>query len=224
MRMNIIFDITIHVYAEECLRDEILDWNVADVGLFSFDTLLPLRRNRRFKMLYQYEASDTLFDVAHAIIERADDVSLEERLLCETDVHFLSNGLRYSIEDETALFSPLVEKHLDPENTGEIAVELLLCMDAGCICREGNLRYYVNSHEQGRHNEPHIHVSDKQHEYDASISILTTDIFAGYLPPKLYREARKTIVAKHEFFLNAWNTLTDGLKIDINRALGHIAY
>lgn len=38
------------------------------------------------------------------------------------------------------------------------------------------------------------------------------------------KEARRIIAENRDFFIDCWNILTDGIKIDINHQLGFIKY
>ena len=80
------------------------------------------------------------------------------------------------------------------------------------------------SHESGSHNKPHVHVRDTQYRYNASVSLDDGEVIVGNLPKKLAKLAKKKVLSDQEFFYNCWNTMTDGLKVDINHHYKIIGY
>ena len=100
---------------------------------------------------------------------------------------------------------------------------LYVSMDAGAICEEDGIRYYMNSRERGKHHEPHIHLIALDSWKEAVIIIKTREVI-GDFPSKLIKKARKKVEQDERFFLEQWNVLTDGLKVDINRYFGLINY
>lgn len=220
--MNIIIQIETHAYAEEKLCDEILDENLPDdvqsCGILGPEIILPLRRNRHCELKFEYTEATTVGEVQHAVLEHIQSLNHGVWLA------FLSGGERFKIGDRNACFSKLVEKYLDPCDTGKIKVAALVSLDAGVVCEEGQLRYVMHSGEAGKHHLPHVHVHTTSHEFEASISIQDGQVLAGNLPPKLLKKARKKISEDRDFFLNCWCTLTDGLIPDINYHYGYIKY
>ena len=93
----------------------------------------------------------------------------------------------------------------------------------GEIWREGQIKYYMQSHESDSHNNPHVHVNIG-HKYEASIDIINGNILAGKVPQKYYGKIIKKIKDNKDFLILCWNELTDGLKIDINYGLGIASY
>ena len=93
----------------------------------------------------------------------------------------------------------------------------------GEIWREGQIKYYMQSHESGSHNNPHVHVNIG-HKYEASIDIINGNILAGRVPQKYYGKIIKKIKDNKDFLMLCWNELTDGMKIDINYGLGIASY
>ena len=89
----------------------------------------------------------------------------------------------------------------------------------GEIWRDGNVKYYMNSHEEGHHHRPHIHV-DVDHEYTAAIDIMDQVILAGKLPPKYKTKILEKVGENKQYLLDCWNKTTDGLIVDINYGLG----
>ena len=100
---------------------------------------------------------------------------------------------------------------------------MYVSMDAGAICEEDGIRYYMNSRERGKHHEPHIHLRSLDSCEEAVIIIKTREVI-GDFPRKLIKKARKKVEKNERFFLEQWNVLTDGLKVDINHYFGLINY
>ena len=65
---------------------------------------------------------------------------------------------------------------------------------------------------------------DAGYEYEASIRISDGEIIAGTLPTKLANKAKDKILEDQDYLYHCWNTMTDGLKIDINHHYGYIEY
>lgn len=219
--MKVIFNIETHAYAEERLADEILDESLPDdnqsCGILGPEIIVPLRRNRRCKLEYEFTEKTTLRDVLNAVLIRLDSLNHGVR------VAFLKDSLRYGYDNLDANFQTVLTKYLDPDHTGEISVAAYVSLDAGTIDEEDGIRYYMNSRESGRHHEPHVHICDTSRQYEAVILIKNGKVI-GKFPSKLLKIAKKRIMDNQQFFLEKWNMLTDGLKIDINHFLGTINY
>lgn len=220
--MNITFLIETHAYVEEQLCDEILDVNLSDdnssCGILGSEIIDPLRRNRNTQLDFSYTEETTLREIVYAILNHIESVNHG------VWVAFLVNGERYKIFDVGKNFKSLVDKYLDPLHKGTIHVGAYVSMNAGCVCKEGQLRYIIHSKELGKHNLPHVHVETVSHKEEVVLSILDAEILAGKLPKKLLKVAQDKIKADRDFFVNCWNTLSDGLRIDINYHYGYINY
>lgn len=221
MFMKITLNIETHAYEEEQLADGILDESLLDdiqsCGILGPEIIVPLRRNRKCKLDFEYTEETTLKDVQYAVLMRLDSINHGIR------VAFMKDGLRYWIENLDANFKTVLTKHLDTHNIGEIFVEAYVSLDAGAIEEEDGIRYYMNSRESGRHHEPHVHICDTSRQHDAVILIKDGKVI-GKFPSKLLKIARRKVMENQAFFLEQWNVLTDGIKIDINRYLGTIKY
>lgn len=219
--MKVILNIETHAYQEECLADEILDENLADdnqsCGILGPEIIVPLRRNRHCELNFEYTEKTTLGDVADAVLKRLDFLDHG------VGVSFLKDGLRYWIEDRDANFKKVLTKYLDSDNTGMITVAVYVSLDAGAIEEEDGIRYYMNSREAGKHHEPHVHICDTSRQHEAVILIKSGKTI-GEFPPKLLKKAQRKVRDRQVFFLEQWNALTDGIKIDINHYLGLIHY
>lgn len=217
--MQIEIQLETHAYCEEQLCDSYLDEALGDdiqsCGIVPEYIIIPIRKNRNLRFNYEYSESTTLNDVENAIY-----CSLGIPDQCVRTA-FMYEGYRYWIDDGSAKFHVVVSKHLDPESTGVIHAGVYVCMDAGSILEEDGIRYYMNSRERGKHHEPHVHLRSDEHD---AVLIITTGRLIGDFPQKLTKKARKKVRKNAAFFLDKWNTLTDGLKVDINHALGLINY
>lgn len=85
----------------------------------------------------------------------------------------------------------------------------------GEVLRKGQIYYYMPSHEGNRHNRPHVHVLI-EHSYEASVGIENLQILDGKIPQKYRRTIKTTIKEHQQFLLECWNSMTDGINVDIN--------
>ncbi len=219
--MKVLIRLETHAYVEEKLYDEILNPSlpnsIESCGIAGPEIIVPLRKYRNCEFVLNYTESTTLNDVVKAILTNIE--SLNHGVV----VAFIVDELRYWIDDPNALFSLVVENYLDMNKSGTIRVDAFISLNAGTICEEDGIRYYMNSREKGKHNSPHVHICDTSHEHEAVI-LLSDFTVIGDFPNKLLRKAKKRIEANHRFFLEQWNVLTDGLKVDINKYFGLINY
>lgn len=226
--MIILVHVETHIFAEE----QLIDWVFSDTtgcGLLSPEDFGTLWNHQDSWIQLAYDDTSTVGAVQKDIINEVirdiydDD---DQRFFDEYQrrFYFLNNKSRYSIADPNASFTRLLERYLDPEGTGTVYVEFLASMNAGQICREDNLRYYMNSHEGNRHNEPHVHVDDLKTHDSASISILNLIVLDGYLSNRSKRKAIQKIAQEQRAFIEFWNTKTDGLYVDINKYFNLIDY
>jgi hypothetical protein len=58
------------------------------------------------------------------------------------------------------------------------------------------------------HAPPHVHA--KYNEYEALITILETTVFAGYLPGKQLKMAKKYVTANRQKLLERWQQYNPG--------------
>ena len=222
--MEICFKIEVHFYLAEQLFDEILDDDFDSRGILGPELILPLRKNRNCTLQYQYTMATTIGEAIQAIIQRVEGANTENYVVSDDCVNFLHGTERYQIADTALNLRNLIEKYLDSHKTGNIRVQILNCADAGGICYEDGIRYYMHSHEAGKHNEPHVHVEDTGHNYEASIALSDGRILAGEFPRKLLKKAQKKIYEDNAYFFECWQAKTDGLIPDINHHYGYIKY
>lgn len=222
--MEICFEIEVHIYAEERLCDEFLE-DGASCGILGPEVVLPLRRNRNCILSYQYvEETATTGDAIHAIIHRVEGDNEENYAVTDDCVRFLYGSERYLVANKMLNLHGLIEKYLDPEESGKVRVQILVCADAGTVCCEDGIRYYMHSRKAGKHNEPHVHVRDTGHKYSASLALSDGRVLVGKFPGKLLKKAQKKLAQEQEYFYQCWQAMTDGLVPDINYRLGLIQY
>lgn len=222
MIMNITVKLEIHAYAAEKLCDEVFD-DSPYYGIHGPEIILPLSRKRGYVFPFEYEETTIAGDVIKVVKQTVWGDNGEPEM-APTYYSFLRKNERYYITDNTHIFRDLLSRYLDPDNTGHITVCILVSCNAGDVGNEWPLRFYVHSRESGSHNEAHIHVCDVGHRYEASVRISDGEIIAGELPAKYAKLAKRKILSDQAYFYNCWNTMTDGLKVDINHHYGYIQY
>lgn len=192
--------------------------DIQSCGILGPDIVLPLRKNRNCELEFEYTVETTLGEVKQKILERLQSESPPVRIA-------LYNGNeRCWIVDDKAYFDTVLKKYWNPECSNKIRVGAYVSSDAGTVHQEGKLRFYMNSHESGRHNRPHVHVRTASYDYEASIDIQTGEVLAGNLPKKELKNAKKVILSDSKYFIECWNEMTDGLSIDINNHYGLTDY
>ena len=220
MKINV--KLEIHAYAEE----KLCDWNFDDpphYGINGPEIMFPLSEKRGHTFSVEYCEQTRVKSIVDAV-KREIWGEAGQPEYSPVRYAFLCNGERYYIDSYEQSFSALKTKYLDTQNTGIITIGVLVSCDAGTVGSVHPLRFYVRSHEAGNHHEAHVHVCDVGHQYEASVRISDGKVIAGELPSKLAKLAKKSILADQEYFYNCWNTMTDGLKVDINHHYGYVQY
>lgn len=99
--MKVIFNIETHAYVEERLADEILDESLPDdnqsCGILGPEIIVPLRRNRRCKLEYEFTEKTTLRDVINAVLIRLDSLNHGVRVAFLEKWNMLTDGLKIDI-------------------------------------------------------------------------------------------------------------------------------
>jgi len=81
----------------------------------------------------------------------------------------------------------------------------------------GKLRYFIRSHEAGKHHEPHVHVTDSSRENSAAILLLNGEVLANSgLSSKQIKLAKKEIAENRDELIRHWNMNTDGIRIELD--------
>lgn len=211
----------IHAYAEGQLRDYYFD-QPPYCGILSPGIMLPLRDMRNKTIRFQYDNNTVVGDLISFVKESIwGDIDF---LGSSPEFAFSVGSDRYYPCNYYANLSELLQNYLDPDNEGIITYTILVCHDAGEVGYVHPLYFYVNSRESGRHHEAHIHVRDRSHGHEASVRISDGEIIAGELPSKLAKLAKEKILSEQIYFYKCWNTMTDGLAVDIDKHYGYIPY
>lgn len=214
-----------HAYDSDGLHDEYFD-DSPGYGIAGPEVMEPLVPIRGTIMGVSFNEETTLGDIEKKIREYIwNDSDSSDIVQHYARFSFVVDNRRYEIADPTRSFVYILNKYLDVDSTGHITVCFLVSHVAGNVePKNGPLKYSVHPREKGSHNEPHIHVEDKQHRYSAALLISDGSIIAGNLPPKYAKIAKNTILAQQDYYQKCWNTMTDGLKVDINHDFGIVAY
>ena len=76
------------------------------------------------------------------------------------------------------------------------------------------IKYIMKTHEQGRHNNPHIHVCYSGEEI--IVNIINGQVIEGKMNSKKKKEAIQRIIKNKEELLLLWNTRTDGTPYEVS--------
>ena len=76
------------------------------------------------------------------------------------------------------------------------------------------IKYIMKTHEQGRHNNPHIHVCYSGEEI--IVNIINGQVIEGKMNSKKKKEAIQRIIKNNEELLLLWNTRTDGTPYEVS--------
>ena len=221
------FLITAHAYAEEKTCDQYLVPHCRYYGIGDRSVVSPLRRvNGKILSL---DVDSDVISIEELWLRIGIEIYGSEtkyREYGETfglEFYLIMNHLRFSLEDEKLPLSYYLDR-LGVDVEKPIEIQLLLCMDAGEVFRDDGIRYYMHSKESCSHNEPHVHV-DIRHEKEGSFSILSGIQLAGdRIKTRDIRRIEKMIRDRKEELIRYWNLNTDGIKVDLNQALGKIRY
>lgn len=210
-----------HAYAEEKLCDETFE--VPGFAIAGPECMQPLVDWRGKELHANYDDDMTIGEFRDSVVQHIYGKKFEE-IPGYVRFTFSVGGERAEIDDPDKNFARILRTYLDPQETGRVSVCFLVSHDAGVVFQKNRLRFYMNSREGVRHNEPHVHVKDAQHEFEATLDLFTGKVLAGKLPAKFKKEAERILSDNREVFFNWWNIYTDGIRIDINHELGLIQY
>ena len=213
----------VHLYSENRLQDDQIERRKKGYGLYSTEFYNNLFSYMNRKISFELPDGITIGEIKSIIFNLifGTDTETVESFV---DLYFITPDYRYSIDNPDKDFVNVLDKYLDPEFKGEITVGLYVCEDAGHFDRAGRLQYDFRSHEDGPHHEPHVHVYVIGKDYEEPVSILTGEPLNKNpkMPQKYLTQAKEYILDEknNSRFRMGWNTRSDGLKIDINNALG----
>ena len=218
--MKLHVKIEVHLFSEGQLQDDQIEKRKQGFGLYSpeFYKRILGYQNKTINVQFDDQISVGGFEeLIHKVIWDNYDGVIDGNTL----FFFITSKARYSIDNPESDFRKILDKYLDPESTGCIRVGLYVCEDAGSYAKEGNLNYSFHSHEQGRHNVPHVHVYYDGESLEEPVSIMTGEVISNNpkMPKKYQKQAKQFILGHQAELLEAWNTKTDGLNVDINQQL-----
>lgn len=216
--MKLLLDITIHLYVEEKIDDDLLLNRFDICGLFAQEEIDLLRKFRTAKLSLECDREITVGRVNQFIYSSLEN--LDQRVPEDKTIFYINGHDRWNAEDDNAKLIPFAEKYLNYSDNSSLIVEIWVSMNAGAIFEEDGLRYSMHSREAGRHHIPHVHVRDTQYEFDATLSLEDGSILAGSLSSKLLKKAQKRILNNRDFFYDCWQQRTDGFCPDINHHFG----
>lgn len=219
--MNLTVKFEVHLFSENELHDDQIECRKKGYGLYSTEFYTRLFRLIDKQISFELFDEITIGEVKDLIYSHVWETynEIEESLVCFA---FITPNFNYFIESPEKIFHIVLNKYLDPEAKGEVTVGLYICEDAGHFVQDGKLQFDFRSHEDGAHHEPHVHVNVIGKEYSEPISVLTGESLnkKPKMPQKYLAQAKNYILDNKCKFLKGWNALTDGLKIDIDKALG----
>lgn len=230
--MDYTFHITVHVYAEERLNDNILTLHSKNYGIVGKEIIAPLRKiNGKEYCLKDVSSEFSVNELWNWIDlklygktseENNDTLSfVQEYNIVEK--YLLFNHLRYTVTNT----HKTLRYYLDKMGVSEeeiINIQLLVSSNAGTVFQDDGIRYYMYSKEAGTHNSPHVHV-DIRHEVSGSFSLIDVkQLSDGKISKKDKKKIEKVINDNKKELLNYWNLHTDGISVDLNQALGLIQY
>ncbi len=214
--------VTVHVYVEDHLADEVLIKHSRSYGIHGKEIVIPLRRINNKTIRLKTSNSFTveeLWDKINAHLSRRG------RIYSSTyyEKYLVFNNLRYSIENKDKPLHYYLQR-MKVDDNGLVEVQLLLNMDAGEVLDDDGIRYYIHSKESGKHHKPHVHV-DIRHEKSAVFSLLDGEQLDGdKIKKKDITKIQNRLEERREELLKYWNEHTDGLTVDLNQALNLIHY
>lgn len=215
MKINVKTEV--HCYKQDRLIDEVFD--SPSLMFLGNDAASCIKKNRYFEFSFDYDSETTLNDFSKAVLLRLFD---GKDCHCELKLRIVGiNGWLFMIEDSTQKFEKILSEDQIPVIENSIKVAVYVSFNAAEYDRFNKLKYYMNSNENCGHNDPHVHVEVLgENKMEASIEILHPEKYEGKMPNKYLKQAQKKIIREQKQLLQFWNTKTNGLKVDINQALG----
>ena len=210
-----------HAYAGNEIRDYYFEERPS-YAIAGPEAMEPLDRLRNKYYEFEYSPGLTLSGFEKMVKQLVFGDDLEEYGDL-ADFYLKYDDQRFLIYDQDASFEYIRKKYLDPMNTEMVTVCFMVSHNAGVIDpKDGPLRFEVHSHEAGKHHEAHIHVKELNKGNEASYRIRDGKRMDGFLPRKYEKIAVSTISKDKEYYFWCWNTMSDGLKVDINYYLKYV--
>lgn len=138
------------------------------------------------------------------------------------ELYVASSYINFFIDDLDMTMAKLA----DVIGSNRINLYALINGNAGEVYRGKvpGVTFRFHSKEQCSHSRPHVHVKH-EHDYEASISIQDGAILAGEeafykIPGKIRKGILRLIESNRSELLKKWLEQTDGIRIDLDAALG----
>ena len=138
-----------------------------------------LERDSELELEYILEANTTMSDIRNAICGKMDKQIGDLCRSCPC-IYIKSHEDFIEIENMDIMVETLLRKF---QIEGNLQLYFVFSALQGDIWREGQIHYYMQSREYGKHNRAHVHVNAGD-RYSAAIDILTGEILAGEIPGK----------------------------------------
>lgn len=178
-----------------------------------------LERDSDLELEYDLEQNTTMSDIKKAICRKMDKRIGEFCGSCPC-VCIKSHQDFIQIKNMNITAESLLRRF---QIEGNMQIYFVFSALQGDIWREGQIHYYMQSHESGKHNRPHVHVNAGG-RYSASIDIITGEILAGELSGKYMKQVKNKIEENCEFLIECWNNMTDGINVDIDYRFGSTSF
>lgn len=124
-------------------------------------------------------------------------------------------------QKDEVLISTLMKYY--PDETITDAYIVIINVAGEIEIGSGDLRYFIRSHERGRHHYPHVHVTNSSREKNATILILNCEVRENSgLSKKQLKLAKKEVEANRGVLLRYWNMHTDGIRFETNGRFGPV--
>jgi hypothetical protein len=174
-------------------------------------------KNYSFRQFdFNYDDGSTFDDLVKTLFKEIGFIYELAFIYGPLPLNIYVNGLLIYVENMNYNFELFINKN---NVKSDLEIFLIYNSQAGSIWREDGIEYFMYSKEAGKHQRAHVHI-DYKHDYDASIAIDDGEVLDGKIPSKILRVVRDRIEENKEFLYNCWNSMTDGLPVDINHYLG----
>lgn len=178
-----------------------------------------LERDSELELEYILESNATMSDIRNAICEKMDKQIADLCRSCPC-ICIKSHEDFIEIENMDIMVEILLRKF---QIEGNLQIYFVFSALQGDIWREGQIHYYMQSREYGKHNRPHVHVNACD-RYSAAIDILTGETLVGKIPGKYMKQIKNKIEENREFLIDCWNNMTDGINVDIDYRFGTTSF
>ncbi len=219
--------ISVHIYSEGKVDDKVLKAHNKHYGILGKDIIQPLRKVNGKEFII--ENVDETFNVQqlwdwiekkiyneysyihnNGILSFIQEYNILEKYLVLKDTPFIIT------DPEKPLLHFLNIKGLSYNDT--IYVQLLLSSNAGTIFDENGIKCKIFSHENSKHNRPHVHIYTQDRSGVFSIDE-NIEMLEGNIRQKDLNRVFHKIENKKEKLLHYWNECTDGLQVDIEKIM-----